>query len=99
MAKKAAEKLTDRQMLLRVKEWKKNEALLKEIKARQETLKAEMSGSLEIQGEESKQVGDSTVYWQTVASNHLDTTALKKDLPDVYVKYFKVGTTKKFRVA
>ena len=30
MAKKAAEKLTDRQMLLRVKEWKKNEALLKE---------------------------------------------------------------------
>lgn len=34
--------------------------------------------------------------YKTVSSTRLDTTALKKDLPEIAIKYSKVTTTKRF---
>lgn len=42
--------------------------------------------------------GPYKVTWKTVTSSKLDTTALKKSLPDVAAQYMKTSTTRRFEV-
>ena len=39
------------------------------------------------------------VTWKTVTTNRIDTTALKKALPDVAERFTKTATSKRFTVA
>ena len=42
---------------------------------------------------------DWKITWKTVTSNRLDTTALKKALPDVAAQYTKTTTCRRFVLA
>ena len=39
------------------------------------------------------------VTWKTVTSTRIDTTALRKDLPEIWQEYGKTTTTRRFNVA
>jgi len=39
------------------------------------------------------------VTWKAVTSTRIDTTALRKDLPEVWQEYGKTTTTRRFSVA
>lgn len=68
------------------------EELTAEITAIEDRIKAEM-------GEQEQLIaGAFKVTWQTVTSNRIDTTALKKALPDVAAQYTKTTTTRRFTV-
>lgn len=69
--------------------------LEKEIKAAEETVKKEM----ETQGKEEIICGSVIVRYKTVESNRIDTTAIKKDLPEVAEKYTKKTTAKRFTIS
>lgn len=71
------------------------EELEAEITAAQDIIKAEMS---------AKQVdtltgSDFKVTWKEVISSRIDTTALKKALPELCEQYTKQTTTKRFCIA
>lgn len=76
---------------------------LQELRRMAEELEQEISA---IQDEIKTVMGDSElliagpykVTWKTVTSSRLDTSALKKALPDVAAQYTRTSTTRRFEV-
>lgn len=71
------------------------EELEAEITAIQDSIKAHMTAS----GVEELAGVDYKVTWKAVTSSRLDTTALRKALPDVAERFTKTSTTRRFCVA
>ncbi len=68
------------------------EEIKAEIEAKQDLLKGEMT-------EQGVQVLDLDTYfvrWSPVISNRLDSTRMKKDLPDLYKSYLKAVESRRF---
>lgn len=64
-----------------------------EAEAIKDAIKAHMGDSEELRAGEYK------VTWKSVKSSRLDTTALKKAMPDVAQQFTKTTTTRRFCVA
>lgn len=66
-----------------------------EIEALQDAIKAEMitRNVDELTGADWK------VTWKAVTSNRLDSTALKKELPDIAARFMKSSTSRRFTLA
>ena len=64
-----------------------------EAEALKDAIKAAMGDS------ESIQAGEYKITWKAVTSSRIDTTALKKALPDVAERFTKETTTRRFCVA
>ena len=81
------EKITEYQELKRMLE-----EIEAEMTALQDEIKAHMGDS------ELLMAGPYKVSYKTVTSSRVDTTALKKALPDIAAKYTKTTTTRRFTV-
>ena len=68
------------------------EELEAEIQATQDKIKAAMGDAEELRA------GAFKVTWKAVTSFRLDTTALKKVLPEVAERFMKTTTTRRFQV-
>ena len=81
----------------KVRELRQLQALIEEAQSEAEairdTIKAHMGDSEELRAGEYK------VTWKAVTSSRLDTTALKKALPDVAARFMKSTTSRRFCVA
>ena len=66
-----------------------------EIESLQDFIKAEMTARNvdELTGADWK------VTWKAVTSNRLDSTALKKELPDIAARYTKASVSRRFTIA
>ena len=80
----------------KINELKAIENRIKELKAEADILKKEMQN--EMGNEEHMQVGGYTVNYTIVISTTLDSTKLKKELPDLWKKYSKEGITRRFSI-
>lgn len=80
-------KITELQELKRMQD-----ELTAEIEAVQDTIKAAM-GDLE-----ALTAGPFKVTWKPVTTTRIDTTSLKKELPDIAARYSKTTTTRRFTV-
>lgn len=71
------------------------EELQQEIDGITDTIKAEMTARNvdELTGDDWK------VTWKAVTSNRLDSTALKKELPDIAARYTKASVSRRFTLA
>lgn len=90
--------LTEMQLRNRVKKYNELEAEIKALEEMRDALKEEMKADLEAKGVESAAAGPWVVYYQTTPNNRFDTKNFKIDHKALYDAYFKVGTTKKFRI-
>lgn len=81
----------------KVRELRQLQALIEEAQAEAETikdaLKAHMGDSEELRA------GEYRITWKPVTSFRLDTTALKKALPDVAERFTRTTTSRRFYVA
>ena len=81
----------------KVRELRQLQALIDEAQAEAEapkdSIKAAMGNSEELRA------GEYTVTWKPVKSARIDTTALRKALPDVAEAFTKATTTRRFCVA
>lgn len=79
-----------------LKEW---EALAdeaaKEIEALKDSIKAEMTA----QGGEELEAGKYIVRWTSVLSQRFDSTSFKKELPELYGRFIKQVSSRRFTVA
>ena len=66
-----------------------------EIEAIQEEIKAHMTEA----DTDTITAGAFKVTWKAITSTRIDTTALRKDLPEVWQEYGKTTTTRRFSVA
>ena len=66
-----------------------------EIEAIQDAIKAHMTEA----DTDTITAGAFKVTWKAVTSTRVDTTALRKDLPEIWQEYGKTTTTRRFSVA
>ena len=87
-----------------INEIKAKAAELKELKAMQEELAAEISA---IEDEIKTAMGDQEqviaggykITWKAVTSSRFDSSAFKKAMPELAAQYTKTTTTRRFTVA
>lgn len=81
----------------KVKELRQLQALIEEATAEAEaikdTIKAAMGDAEELRAGEYK------ITWKAVNASRIDTTALRKALPDVAERFTRITTTRRFCVA
>ena len=85
-------------------EIKAKAAELKELKAMQEELAAEITAIEEeikaaMGDQEQITAGPFKITWRPVTSSRLDSATLKKALPDIAARFTKTITTRRFTVA
>ena len=83
----------------KVVELKELEAMIKELEEELEALKDVIKADMTSKGIEEMIAGNYTVRYKDVVSQRIDSKTLKKELPDVYGKYSKQVTAKRFTVA
>lgn len=72
-----------------------SEELQAEIDGITDTIKAEMTA----RNVDTLTGADWRATWKEVTSNRLDSTALKKELPDIAARYTKASTSRRFTLA
>ena len=78
-------------------EYRENKRLIEELEAMNDSLKADI---LAIMGDDETHIeGAAKATNKTVVSFRLDSTAIKKDLPDIFSRYSTATSYKRFTVA
>ena len=81
----------------KARELRQLQALIEEAQAEAEAIKDAIKAAMG--DSESIQAGEYKITWKAVTSSRIDTTALKKALPDVAERFTKETTTRRFCVA
>lgn len=79
------------------RELRQLQALIEEAQAEVETIKDALKAA--VGDSEAVQAGEYKITWKAVKTARIDTTALKKALPDVAERFTKETTTRRFCVA
>ena len=81
----------------KARELRQLQALIEEAQAEAEAIKDAIKAAMG--DSESVQAGEYRITWKAVTSSRIDTTALRKALPDVAERFTKETTTRRFCVA
>lgn len=85
------------EMEAKVRELRQFQALIEEAQAEVEAIKDALKAAMG--DSESIQAGEYKITWKAVTSSRIDTTALRKALPDVAERFTRETTTRRFWVA
>lgn len=89
--------MSTKEMEAKIRELRNLQALIAEAEAEAEAIRDEIKAQM---GEtEELLAGEYKVTWKAVKSSRLDTSALKKALPEVAERFTKETTTRRFCVA
>lgn len=80
----------------KMQEW---EELAEEARAEADAIRDLIKAEMAAQGKEEMAAGRFIVRWTPVLSNRFDTTAFKKAHGDLYQRYMKQVSSKRFSVA
>ena len=89
--------MTIKEMETKARELRSLQALIEEAQAEAESIKDELKAAMG--KNEAVQAGEYKITYKPVTSARIDTTALKKALPDVAQAFTKESTTRRFCVA
>ena len=81
----------------KARELRQLQALIEEAQAEAEAIKDAIKAAMG--DSESIQAGEYKITWKAVTSSRIDTTALRKALPDVAESFTRETTTRRFCVA
>ena len=81
----------------KVRELRQLQALIEEAQAEAESIKDAIKAAMG--DSEAIQAGEYKITWKPVTTARIDTSALKKTLPDVAAAFTKEITTRRFCVA
>ena len=86
-------------MNAKVKELRELRRMADELAGEIEAIQDEIKAHMTAQDADTLTGTDWKITWKAVTSNRLDTTALKKALPDLAAQFTKTTTTRRFCVA
>lgn len=82
---------------MKIRELRQLQSLMEEAEAEAEAIKDQLKAHM---GDaEELRAGEYQVTWKAVKSSRIDTSALKKALPDVAASFTRSTTTRRFCVA
>ena len=81
----------------KARELRQLQAVIEEAQAEAEAIKDAIKAAMG--DSESIQAGEYKITWKAVTSSRIDTTALRKALPDVAERFTRETTTRRFCVA
>ena len=81
----------------KARELRQLQALIEEAQAEAEAIKDAIKASMG--DSESIQAGEYKITWKAVTSSRIDTTALRKSMPDVAERFTREPTTRRCCVA
>ena len=85
-------------MVSKIEQLKELEALIREAEAEAEELKDEIKAEMYRRDVEEMTAGRYVVRWKSVVSNRLDSTALKKAMPQIYGMYSMQTESRRFSI-
>lgn len=83
----------------KVKELRELRRMQEELVAEIEAIQDELKAHMDAYGMDTLLGFDWKVTWKSVTSNRLDSTALKKELPDIAARFMKKSTVRRFVLA
>lgn len=83
----------------KVKELRELKRMQEELAAEIEAIQDELKAHMDAHGMDTLLGFDWKVTWKSVTSNRLDSTALKKELPDIAARFMKQSTVRRFVLA
>ena len=90
--------MTERMINIRVKKLLELKEQIKELEAAQKALEDEIKAEFTADQEEIR-TEKYLIRWTKVSTPRLDSSKLKKDLPDIYKLYTKITNSRRFSVA
>jgi predicted phage-related endonuclease len=91
--------ITMNELESKIREYREMKRLAEEAQAAADAIAEELKAHMTEAGTDKMTVGEYKVSYTVYASSRIDTTALKKDMPDVAQLYTKVTETRRFQVA
>ena len=86
-------------MNAKVKELRELRRMADELAAEIETIQDELKGHMTAQDTDTLTGSDWKITWKSVISNRLDSTAIKKELPDIAARYTRQNAARRFVLA
>lgn len=87
------------EMDTKIKEIRELKRMQEELTAELEALTCEIKAHMDAEGVDTISGTDWKVTYKAVTSSHIDTSALKKALPDVVERFSKTTTARRFCIA
>ena len=87
------------EMLEKVRQFKELQVFIKQLEEEAEGLKSTITAHMDAQQTDTIMVDVFTVKYTAYTSSRIDTTAIKKELPDVAARYTKTTEARRFSVA
>ena len=78
---------------------KELEALIEEAKAEAEALRDDIKTEMLNRNTEELEAGQYIIRWTSVLSQRFDSTAFKKEMPDLYKDFIKQIASRRFSIA
>lgn len=91
--------MTNAQLIKQIQELNEYEELLEEAKAAADAIKDSIKAEMEMLGTEELTVGTYIIRYTSVLSNRFDTTSFKKSYGEIYKKYTKQVSSKRFSIS
>jgi len=91
--------MTELEMIKTIEELREWEELLEAAKTEVEARKDALKGKLLLDNTEEQTAGRYIVRFTSVLSNRFDTTAFKRNHPDLYKAYTKQSESRRFTVS
>lgn len=85
------------EMEVKARELRQLQALIEEAQAEAEAIKDAIKAAMG--DSESVQAGEYRITWRAVTSSRIDTSALRKALPDVAERFTKETVTRRFMIS
>ena len=85
------------EMEVKARELRQLQALIEEAQAEAEAIKDALKAAMG--DSESVQAGEYRITWKAVTSSRIDTSALRKALPDVAERFTKETVTRRFMIS
>lgn len=91
--------MTIKELEAKAVEIKELERMKEELEAAIEAARDEIKAEMTAEGTDSLVAGAFKISWKLVTSSRLDSTALKKALPDVAARFMKESSARRFVIS
>jgi len=91
--------MENKNLLEKVRTYRELQMLIKQLEEKADGLKAEITLEMDTRQTDNITVDVFTVKYTAYTSNRVDTTALKKELPDIAKRFTKTTAARRFSIA
>ena len=81
------------------RDYRELQAMIKELEAEAEAIKANITAHMDAENTDTLQADIFTIRYTAYTTQRIDTTAIKKELPDIAARYTKTSEARRFQVA